>query len=1179
MSRIIPTFLFRGRMKKLLLLVYMIAVVSVAFADGWRKGEMQVMIYLNTPDDGLVLKELRINADVYGPEFNTARAYVVPAELEKIKQAGLSYEIEIEDLNKRSQDSWSNRDSYHSYQEIVDVADSLAEYFPGIVKKVLYGYSVDNRQCFALKISDNVNIDEPEPEVMFDGGIHGDEHIAAEILVRFARDIVLDYGTNATVTDLINTREIWLYLMVNPDGRVEDSRYNVNGVDLNRDWQYMWDAWGGSPGPCSQPESKHLRECMYNNQFVVHTTYHSGTEYISCPWSYRPPPCPDNDHIMDLAGVYASTSLYSSLDYGPGFNGMYAINGSTKDSNYGIMGAISWSMEISYIKEPPTSQIMLYYNRNYPAMIAMIEYAGYGIQGIITDAVTGDPIEAAVFVDDGLPCFSDSTAGDFHKYLIPGTYSVKVIANGYEMQTVSGVEVNAGSATQVDFQLQPQDGQFAYRFTASQIPNNNHDDEGNTKAVIGPPDNINYSIGKYGWCVLDMQFPVADGPGPDIRIHEGDASPEGYTCYAGQTMDGPWFSLGAGTGTTEFDIAEGGIPDALFIKLVDDGDGTANANDAGFDLDAIEVLEGASGVYLAMFEYEVDDSSGNNNGKIDPGETVDIIVTLKNNGDVTAENVTGTITTASTYINIITSSANFGNIGSYQTGEGTFTVEASASTPAATPVDFDLDVTSNNGTYNNNFIMSFVVGQIPAVVIDLDGNHNSGTEMNAAIQVNGVTCEYMLGFPADLNLYSSVFLCLGIYNDNHILTTSQGQQLADYLNNGGMLYMEGGDTWYYDDQTAVHPMFNINATGDGSADLGTINGQSGTFTDGMSFNYSGDNSWVDRIEPISPAVKIFQNQSPAYGTGVAHDEGSYRTIGCSHEFGGLDDGNSPSTKEELMHQYLLFFGIMPENIQANFTADDTDICEGETVQFTDNSFGNITSWSWEFEGGNPATSTEQNPSVQYNTTGSYDVTLTVSDGTDNSTITKEDFITVSAAPGMPGTPEGPVEVCTNLVSSSEYTTGGSAGASSYEWELQPQDAGTISGTGTTSIVEWTLNWEGTAHISVKAINDCGESPFSDALEVTCEVCVGMDENLSAENQISILPNPTKGAFTIVWNEKAGMPVSIEISDLNGRVIYKVRMVIGTDGTLKIDPENIHPGVFVIRISEDDSRVVKKLVIE
>ncbi len=687
-----------------------LAITSDTYAGNWRPGEKQVLIEISSPKQIEQLKKWDINFEIVNTE--KVRAYVVSKELTNLIQTGFTVKTEIEDLKKHFENFWLAEDAYHSYQEIIDLADSLETEFPSICKKYIFGTSLGGRQLAALKISDNVETDEPEPEVMFDGGIHGDEIGAAENVIRFARDICIDYGSNPTITNLIDNREIWLYLMVNPDGRVAVSRYNNNGVDLNRDWGYMWDGWGNSTGAYSQPESKALRECMYNNQFVVHTTYHSGTEYISLPWSYRSSQPLDWNHIYQLGGVYSSVSGYPNLEYGQGNTGMYAINGSTKDSNYGIMGSISWSMEISSNKQPPASDILMYYNRNYPSMVAMIEYSGYGLDGIITDINTGTPIAGVVFVNDYLPTFSDSTAGDYHKYVLPGTYSITVVANGYESQTINNVVVTDNNSTTTNFQMQPEDGKYVYKFSASRIPGNNEADEGNTPAVIGAPDDINYSLGVNGWCVLDMQYPIADGAGPDLRVCEGDASPEGFTCYVGETIDGPWINIGTGNGITEFDIATSGLPEAQFVKIIDDGDGSSNVDNAGFDLDAIEVIEPVSGIYLAMTEYVVDDSGGNNNGNIDPGETIDIFVSLKNNGDITAENIEGVISCSSPYITIISANANFGNLAQGETAQAVYTILVDDITPLAESFMLTLNVSSNSGAYTNSFDMSFVVGII-----------------------------------------------------------------------------------------------------------------------------------------------------------------------------------------------------------------------------------------------------------------------------------------------------------------------------------------------------------------------------------------------------------------------------------------------------------------------------------
>jgi hypothetical protein len=591
-----------------IIIVYNFNFITVAQEvsnRGWRVGEKQIKILIENPEQINILYELKLNMDFHCPDYNTITAYVTPEELHQIENLNISYSIEIEDLNSFNKDYWLLVESYHSYQDIIDLADSLSMTFPSICKKYIFGYSLQNRQCAALKISDNVDIDEPEAEVLFDGGIHGDEIGGSENIIRFARDLCTKYGTDPTITELINNREIWLYLMVNPDGRVNMSRYNANGVDLNRDWAFMWDAWGGSNGPCSQIESKNLRNCAYSNQFSVHITYHSGTEFISLPWSYRPNQPLDWNHLYQLAGVYSSVSGYSNLEYGQGYNGMYAINGSTKDGNYGIMGSASWTTEISNSKQPPTSQIMLYYNMNYPSMLAMIEYAGYGLEGIVTDAITGDPVTASIFVNDYYPTYTDPSAGDYHKYVLPGTYSITVVANGYQNQTINNIVVSPSSSTTTNFELLPLSGHYVYRFSASQIPDNNYYDEGLTYAVIGPPDNINYSIGKNGWCILDMQYPITDRTGMDFTINEGDLSPEGFSCYAGQSIDGPWLLLGTGTGTTQFDLLAAGLSEAQFIKIVDDGDGTANSADAGFDLDAIDALEIVP-VELILFEINID---------------------------------------------------------------------------------------------------------------------------------------------------------------------------------------------------------------------------------------------------------------------------------------------------------------------------------------------------------------------------------------------------------------------------------------------------------------------------------------------------------------------------------------------------------------------------------------------
>jgi hypothetical protein len=330
---------------------------------------------------------------------------------------------------------------------------------------------------------------------------------------------------------------------------------------------------------------------------------------------------------------------------------------------------------------------------------------------------------------------------------------------------------------------------------------------------------------------------------------------------------------------------------------------------------------------LALGDYEVSDPAGNNNGILDPGETANIVIEVTNNGTSGALSVVGDLVSSDPYITINTSSQNYGNITAGGTETKSYSVTADVSAPTGHMAQFTFNISASLGiTASGAF--SVVIGQIPVLIICMDENHNSSPAIMAALDSVQVAYEIQNSFPSDLSLYTSVFVCLGIYSSNYVLGSSDGQLLANFLTAGGKIYMEGGDTWYYDSQTAVHPMFHIAGVSDGTGDLGTVLGKSGTFTAGMTFSYSGENNYIDHINPVAPAFTIFSNSSPAYNCAVAYDAGTYKTIGASFEFGGLTDGASISTKKQLMAEIVEFFGlyIVPvELVSFNAEVDDNKI--------------------------------------------------------------------------------------------------------------------------------------------------------------------------------------------------------------------------------------------------------------
>ncbi|NIA23264.1 MAG: T9SS type A sorting domain-containing protein [Proteobacteria bacterium] len=238
-----------------------------------------------------------------------------------------------------------------------------------------------------------------------------------------------------------------------------------------------------------------------------------------------------------------------------------------------------------------------------------------------------------------------------------------------------------------------------------------------------------------------------------------------------------------------------------------------------------------------------------------------------------------------------------------------------------TPVVINYTISGDNFSDISGSV-SAVVGQKAYIIFDIDPNNSSGPVMDSILNELGYAGDYYTSFSPmidSLSNYASAFVFAGVYSSNTVIDQTNGGKLASWCtNNGGMLYLEGGDMWYYDPQYNSGYDFSslcgINATDDGSSDLATIGGVDSTFTEGMSFGYSGENSWIDHIDAAGSGFVIFSNSSPIYNCGVANDAGSYRTVGMSFEFGGLTDGSGVSTKSALADSIMHFFGLEAQGI-------------------------------------------------------------------------------------------------------------------------------------------------------------------------------------------------------------------------------------------------------------------------
>ena len=266
-----------------------------------------------------------------------------------------------------------------------------------------------------------------------------------------------------------------------------------------------------------------------------------------------------------------------------------------------------------------------------------------------------------------------------------------------------------------------------------------------------------------------------------------------------------------------------------------------------------------------------------------------------------------------------------------------------------------------------------------------------------------------------------------------------------------------------------------------------------------STDWNGGLITIDIGDPANPQILNTYNPSGWYSPFHVAIEGNYAYAG--ENFGQLkmfdvSDLTDPIQLGEYVTSGLinhlstngsfLYVSDGPDGLQimrnalmginAAFTADDQSVCEGGVVNFTDQSSPGVTSWEWTFEGGTPGTSTDQNPSITYNTSGNWDVELIVSDGVQHDTLLEEDYISVSILPVQVETPSGPTETCQS--GTYEYTTTAVAGADIYDWMVEPSDAGSISGDDTVGTFVASDTWTGTYDVKVRAVNNCGDGPWS-----------------------------------------------------------------------------------------------------
>ncbi|MGC8874537.1 MAG: M14 family zinc carboxypeptidase, partial [Chloroflexia bacterium] len=406
-----------------------------------------------------------------GGPFAPVRVEVVvgPKDVERLQAAGLTVEP-IPNVGLRAHRAYGPGsgapNAWPTYEQFVARMQGIASNYPSIARIFPIGQSVQGRTLWVLKISDKPDQEEDEPEFRYLANMHGDETVGIEMTIRLAELLVSGYGSDPRLTTLVDEAEIWLLPIYNPDGYVAGSRYNAHGVDLNRDYPDRFTDPVDDPAG-REPETQAAMLWGHAHRFVMGANYHGGALVVNFPWDAVAPPgapivpdyAPDDAIFYDFSVGYATRN---PMIWNGGFpNGVtrgwewYQIWGGLQDWAYHWGSEHHVTIEISSNKMPPYEQMDLYWDANREAMLWWMERALTGARGLVTDAATGAPLDATVdVVQIGKPVRTDPEIGDYHRLLLPGSYTL--MASAYcHFPAAASVVVPSGDAVRQNFALEP----------------------------------------------------------------------------------------------------------------------------------------------------------------------------------------------------------------------------------------------------------------------------------------------------------------------------------------------------------------------------------------------------------------------------------------------------------------------------------------------------------------------------------------------------------------------------------------------------------------------------------------------------------------------------------------------------------------------------------------------------
>ncbi len=294
---------------------------------------------------------------------------------------------------------------------------------------------------------------------------------------------------------------------------------------------------------------------------------------------------------------------------------------------------------------------------------------------------------------------------------------------------------------------------------------------------------------------------------------------------------------------------------------------------------------------------------------------------------------------------------------------------------------------------------------------------------------------------------------------------------------------------------------------------------------------------------------------------------------------GIATEGSVMVTEKTIHNCIASSteSVIVNPIPATVISGNTVGCKGDNTSYSTPAIsGN--SYSWNISGGTITSGIGTNQvQVSWNDAGVNNISVAETVDATLCSTTALSAVTINNLVAVPVKPQGPAEIDLYSLGNSSYTVANTNFTESYVWQILPPEAGIVSGNTTTATVVWNSTFRGKASLNVKAVNNCGESTWSESFEVRVYSSLGIGDN-SSNIGVSLSPNPNNGNFILSVTTPGKAVLAIRIMAANGSVVYEKTGIVSNGNFTEAMNIVTAPGTYSITISKPDGYVVKKFVV-